>query len=280
MTEPLLLAALPRLTPRDQLVCDLLFEHRILTTNQLADIAFHSSRVVAKRRLLVLEQLRLVTRFRPLKLVGSNPYYYLLDDAGAALVAARRGAEEVPYRKERVSALAYSTRLAHMVGVNDALAALMVAARECGATISAWKSERSWENEPYAQWVHPDACGRWTAPAGVQSDFFLEYDRGTEPVQRLVAKLHDYAGLARHTGLMLPPVLFWFLTDKREVAARRALRGAHMKSVPVATSACAADDPAGRVWRHLDADDDEDRVSLGDLLAERVQEMGLLRQAV
>lgn len=42
--------------------------------------------------------------------------------------------------------------------------------------------------------VRPDGYGRWHQD-GREVDFFLEYDRGTEPLDRLAAKLAGYRKL-------------------------------------------------------------------------------------
>jgi hypothetical protein len=58
----------------------------------------------------------------------------------------------------------------------------------------------------YRPTVRPDGHGIFTEHHATTS-FFLEYDTGTEPVTRLVAKLHSYHQLARVSG-NLWPVLF------------------------------------------------------------------------
>jgi hypothetical protein len=63
-------------------------------------------------------------------------------------------------------------------------------------------------------------------------DFFLEYDRGSEPVGRLAGKLAGYLELAHASGIATP-LLLWLPGSAREAAARRALAGS---SLPVATA--------------------------------------------
>jgi hypothetical protein len=79
--------------------------------------------------------------------------------------------------------------------------------------------------------VRPDGYGIWTEPAG-SLPFLVEYDTGTEPLDRLAAKLPGYAALAEAAG---HPnwVLFSFASPRRERDARRVL--AH-PAVPVATA--------------------------------------------
>ncbi|MGH3370331.1 MAG: replication-relaxation family protein, partial [Nocardioidaceae bacterium] len=63
-------AAAERLTDRDRYLCRILAEHRVLTTDQMVDIAFDSA-ITARHRLGVLTSLRLLDRFRPYRPTGS-----------------------------------------------------------------------------------------------------------------------------------------------------------------------------------------------------------------
>src|SRR5579884_4362701 len=123
-------AVCARLTERDRFLCRLLDDHRILTSHQLAQVAFDSP-VRARQRLLALVEYRLVTRFRPYRPTGSAPFHYLLDDLGLAVVAAERGLDlaSVASRRRRTLLWAQSQRLAHLVGVNGFFCALLGAAR-------------------------------------------------------------------------------------------------------------------------------------------------------
>ena len=91
---------------------------------------------------------------------------------------------------------------------------------------------------------------RSPASAAAVTDFFLEYDTGTEPLSRVTAKLAGYAALAARTGITTP-VLFW-LSWEPEPGGRRCTPGfagppppgirdaasaAQIPGVPVATAA-------------------------------------------
>jgi hypothetical protein len=237
-----------RLTDRDRAVCRLLHEHRVLTTPQVVDLAF-PSRNAAEHRLTVLHQLGVVDRFRPHRTPGSAPYHYVLGPLGAALLAAERDQEPARfgYRRDRVLALAHSQRLQHLLGVNGFFAALARAARlQPDAALEVWWSEQRCA----AQWgglVHPDAYGRWREHH-TRVDFFLEYDRGSEPHQRLAGKLPGYLELA-HATEIATPLLLWLPTPARETAARQVVAGA---GLPVATATPHPDHtPAGPLWLPL-----------------------------
>jgi hypothetical protein len=243
------LAALTgRLTDRDRALCRLLHQHRVLTTPQLIDLAF-PSRNAAEHRLAILHQLGVVDRFRPHHTPGSAPYHYVLGPLGAALLAAEADQEpaQLGYRRDRTLALAHSQRLAHLLGVNSFFCALARAARQDpGAALEVWWSEQRCA----AQWgrlVHPDGYGRWREQQ-TRVDFFLEYDRGSEPAGRLAAKLPGYLQLAQASEIATP-LLWWLPTPAREAAARQALSGS---SLPVATATPHPDHtPAGPLWLPL-----------------------------
>ena len=80
---------------------------------------------------------------------------------------------------------------------------------------------------PGASHARPDGYGRWSEQAPGQpaaaTDFFLEYDTGTEPLTRVVAKLAGYAALAARTGITTP-VLFWLRSPSREAALHARLQ--------------------------------------------------------
>jgi len=244
------LAALAgRLTDRDRQLCRLLLEHRVLTTPQLVDLAF-PSRNTAEHRLAILHQLGVVDRFRPHHTPGSAPYHYVLGPLGAALLAAEgdQDPSRLGYRRDRALALAHSQRLAHLLGVNGFFAALARAARQQQgeAALEVWWSEQRCA----AQWgrlVHPDGYGRWREQQA-RVDFFLEYDRGSEPLGRVAGKLPAYAELAQATGISTP-LLLWLPSPTREATARQALAGA---SLPVATATPQpGQTPAGPLWLPL-----------------------------
>src|ERR1019366_10714955 len=127
--------------------------------------------------------------------------------------------------------LAASQRLAHLVGLNGFFCSLLGSARSrLGCRLEEWWSERRCARER-GEVVRPDGYGIWTE-ADTSLPFLLEYDNGTERLERLAGKLPGYAGLAAAAG---HPnwVLFTFPTPRREHDARRVLAE---RSVPVATA--------------------------------------------
>src|ERR1700684_97480 len=76
-----------RLTARDRWLLRMIHEHRVLTTGQITQLAFGTTRA-ANARMTTLYQHRAVDRFRPLAAAGSSPLHYILDEAGAMLLTA------------------------------------------------------------------------------------------------------------------------------------------------------------------------------------------------
>ncbi|WP_395108353.1 replication-relaxation family protein [Actinomadura sp. SCN-SB] len=215
--DPELLAALAaRLTGRDRWLLELLHEHRVLTTAHIRQLAFgHIS--AATHRMLTLWRLRAVERFRPAVPAGSAPWHYVLGPAGAIILAERRHltAAQFGYRLDQALAVAHSDKLPHLVGTNELFTALTAHARSHpGAALEVWWSEQRC-HQAWGKIVRPDGYGRWRED-DQRIDFFVEYDTGTEPLHRLLAKIADYQALAEMTGLTHTPVLFALPNPARE----------------------------------------------------------------
>lgn len=249
------------LTDRDHLICHLVWEHSVLTTDQVAEACFDTL-ARAQVRLQRLHQLGLVDRFRPYRPAGSAPFHYVLGSAGAAVLAAERGVEvsALGYRPQAALRWAMNQRLGHLIGVNAFFTALMGTARRSGGTalLAEWWSERRCA-KAMGGLVRPDGYGVWQeGPAPVE--FCLELDRGTERGLRLADKLGGYADLEAATGVRRW-VLFWFPSAHREAEARRTLAAA---PVPVATAADEMGRPADAVW--LPVGEEAPRLRLGQLV--------------
>ncbi|KOG53169.1 hypothetical protein ADK76_28820 [Streptomyces griseoflavus] len=278
-TSPAHLARLAaRLTPRDRWLARMLHEHRVLTTHQIAHLAWPSERA-ANLRLLKLYTWRVLDRFQPFTPVGTAPLHYVLDTAGALVLAREDGLDpaQLGYRHTRAIGIAHSLRLAHTLGINTFFTTLIAHTRHAddGGRLTAWWPETRCVRH-FGDMVRPDAYGRWSHPGRhTDLEWFLEYDTGTEPLPRLAAKLPDYQRLAQATGIRTP-VLFVFPTLRREHAARRALASALTVAdvpLPVATtahglpSASGATDPVAVRWLPLAPNDAEQRLPLTALPA-------------
>jgi Replication-relaxation len=257
MAERLLLLA-GRLTDRDRAIIRLLFEHRLFITHQLAQV-FFDSHDRAEHRLKQLTDAKVLARFRPhtRRGEGSAPYHYLLGPAGAAVLAAEHNTDlrRLGYRADKALQLAHSQRLAHLVGVNGFFTALLGHARHVPpgrARLAVWWSEREC-NDRWGHIVRPDGYGRWQE-ASREVDFFLEYDRGSEPLDRLAAKLAGYGELADATQIGTP-VLLWLPSAGREASVRQALaregRWSRLRFVVATASPTLGLGPAEAAWLPL-----------------------------
>jgi hypothetical protein len=248
-----------RLTERDRLLCRVLWEHRVLTTEQVCDLCF-TSLVSTQHRLVALFRLGVLDRFRSLRPTGSESWRYSLGPIGAALVAAERGIEapRSSVLRDRVVALAAGQRTNHTLGVNGFFCALHRAARDrAGAEVVAWWSERRCAAE-WGELVRPDAYGIWEQD-GQRAEFFLEYDTGSEPLPRVAGKLAGYRDLAEADGTARP-VLFWLAQPGREPGLRKALSDT---ALPVATAVAGTGNPADAIW--LPVGEEAPRRSLAQL---------------
>lgn len=222
------LAALPaRLTPRDRQIALDCFEHRVLTTGQLERLHFTAARA-GRRRLLTLYELRVLDRFRPrLELgAGSAPFHWVLDQAGAHIVAAQLGVprDELRYSHAAALGLADSAKLAHHVEVNECLTRLAADAARARGSLREWYGERT-TCELLDRAAVPDAYGVVQLPGHEPIHLLVELDRGTEPLGRLTAKAAAYArALPRSTLADLNPVVLLLVpTQARAAAAVRAI---------------------------------------------------------
>lgn len=239
-----------QLTERDHQLLDLLADHQVLTTEQIARLLF-ASPDVARKRLVLLTRRGVLARFRACQRPGSQSWRYTLGPLGAIIhaAAADRPLPTAAKTHEKTLKLARSPRLQHLLGVNDFFVNLATHARaHDGCALTEWLSERD-VTDACARIVRPDGYGQWREN-GRSIGFFLEYDTGTETLDRLVGKLDGYRDLVE-AGINRP-VLFVLPGGKRQanfhdLAANPDIAG----RVPVATTTgddIATASAAGRIW--------------------------------
>ena len=241
-----------RLTDRDREIAIAVHRHRVLLARHIADM-FFSTRKRGLVRLRTLADLGVLDRFRILARTGEpNEYHYVLGRVGASIVAAEHGGDPDAaarrWRGDTALVLARGQRLAHAIGISGFYAGLAAEARQGRGRLAEWMTEAE-----SARWsegvVRPDGLGVW-AEDGREVEFFLEYDRGTETLARLAAKLDGYRRFEEERGASAW-VLFAFTSPGREARARSALHGA---DVPTASAVLGPDDrPSGAVWSPVGA---------------------------
>jgi hypothetical protein len=184
-----------RLTDRDRRIALDCYEHRVLATEQLRRLHFRAART-ARERLQELRQLRVLASFRPALHPGqgSAQNHWLLDDAGALVVAAELGLERAELRWHRQAALAIasSSKLTHQLEVNEFFTRLAEEARAAGGALERWWGERRAPGA-LAGIVSPDGYAQLRLPGARPLELLLELDRGTEDHQRLHEKARRYA---------------------------------------------------------------------------------------
>ncbi|RKT86425.1 Replication-relaxation [Saccharopolyspora antimicrobica] len=250
------------LTPRDRWLARVLAEHRVLTSTQIAAIAFAGSRRAANHRLQKLYAWRVLDRFQPYVGRGRAPMHYVLDTTGAHLLAHEDGLDpkDLKFRADRSVGIAYSLRLVHLMGVNSFFTTLLADALTNPATdrtVTAWWSEARCTRH-FGDHVRPDGYGRWHED-GREIEWFLEWDTGSYQLSRFVSKLPGYASLAAATRIVTP-LLAVFATETRETHARRQL-AEHLRTtprqhdLPIATTTAehlrTTGSPASGVWLPL-----------------------------
>ncbi len=239
-----------RLTDRDRTILRWLAEHYLLSTDQITQAAFTGPRR-ARQRLHDLHTMQAVNRFVDVT-TGSRQYLYALGPLGQIVHPTRYhdpdrpGAPAARTSVERTERIVGSRKLAHLLGTNQFFIDLIAAARAIeGAGLLRWWSEQH-TTAAYAGFagIQPDGHGIWRL-GKLTVGFWLEHDRGTEPLRTVLDKLPAYARLADGGGPRYP-VLLHVPSRAREQHLLDAL--AHLRtSMPVAT-AVHADHPADHAW--------------------------------
>jgi hypothetical protein len=251
----------------------LLSEHRTLTTAQIA-AAVDGSYLALQRRLYRLRQLDWLDRFIPVQPTAHHDTHWVLGPLGADWAAGTDDRPPPSAKDGRLArrAITTSTHLGHTDGANQVFIDLIAAAHQRpGARLARWWAPTR-TAAALGRRVHPDGHGVWEEPDATgrarQVGFLLEYDTGTETLQRLVDKIEPYRRLFSDGGPNYP-LLFWLPSPMREANLHRRLNGeaAHLGIIVATTSPAAVgahpDAIAGPVWKV--AGNGRRRHRLGDL---------------
>lgn len=262
-----LLKAQAALTRRDLRLLGWLYDHGVLTTEQIAKALFPSLDFT-QRRLLKLYALGVLGRFRPQRWEGgSYPYHYVLDQLGTDVVAAQRG-DDPPRRdqaRRRRHHLTSRANLPHLLGTNQFFIDLAAHERtHPDSRLERWLPAaafhdtgaffHSGDNPQLMVTRHlprPDGHGVWTEDDR-SVPFFLEFDLGNERLDVLVEKVTGYSLLAAMTHWRWP-VLFWLPSTRRELNLHKLITATGPQRATVATAAAdhaatTGHTPAGPVW--------------------------------
>jgi hypothetical protein len=210
-----------RLTDRDRRIALQCYEHRVLATEQLRRLHFRAART-ARERLQELRELRVLASFRPAAHPGkgSAQNHWVLDEAGALVVAAELGLEraELRWRAQAALAIASSSKLAHQLAVNEFFTRLAEEASEAGGALERWWGERR-SRDALNEIATPDGYGRLGLPGEQALEFLLELDRGSEDHGRLKEKARRYAKALPRSELRDPLVLLLLPSPERTARA-------------------------------------------------------------
>jgi Replication-relaxation len=159
---------------------------------------FFSSRRRAQDRLVFLYRHRVVDRFYPPAPfgLGKPQAHWLLDEAGAILVAARLGVERKKLGWQRRDGWGSHPQLAHRLETNRFVTDLIAATLPDPTMGVMWwagpaGAARRFDVHPYLPSPRPDAGFELVCAAG-SIECYLEWDRATETKQRLRDKLRAY----------------------------------------------------------------------------------------
>lgn len=258
------------ITARDDRLLGWLYDHGVLTTDQIAAALFPSLDF-AQRRLRRLTVLRAVDRFRPNRAYGgSYPYHYVLDQLGYEHVHAQRrlGRPRRDQARRRKQSLTSRPDLPHLLGGNQVFTDLTAHARtHPDHELVRWQPASAF-HEPGVLYreggnpqmmVHgptglprPDGAGVWTEQDR-SVPFFLEYDTGLERLDILTEKVAKYERLyAMSTWAW--PVLFHLHSARREANLHHRLAAVVGLETVIATTTselrtATGASPADQIWQ-------------------------------
>ncbi len=192
---------------RELLILGLLYQHRMLCTNQLHRMIAGWSRDSSYiRQLLRPLRLRGLVASVYARQRGARKIWYLTPE-GAHIAQNRQCGEDRPYPITAASAAGFLQR--HTLAVNEVGLSFVKAAdrqgHECGPF--AWRHEISHRvRMQETQFVQSDALLHYLTTTAAFS-FFIELDRASTPIEELVTKLRRYAAL--HNYKPTPTSLGW-----------------------------------------------------------------------
>jgi hypothetical protein len=190
------------LTDRDREIALALYEHRILTSSQLT-LLFFSGRRRAMDRLLFLYRSQVLDRFYPPRpfALGKPQAHWLLDEAGAHIVAACLGIDRRALPWRRRENWGTHPQLAHQLEVNTFVTDLIAATLPYShlGVAEWWGSGSAKEQMPDGVALVPDAGILVSTHAGLLV-CLLEWDRATEPGSVLEHKLRMYSKASGRSG--------------------------------------------------------------------------------
>jgi hypothetical protein len=167
---------------------------------------------------------------------GTAPFHWILDEAGALIVADHLGRDrsQLGWQHSVAASIATSQNLAHHVEVNEFFTRLAIEANAAGGALSEWYGERTCHHM-FCGKVVPDGWGVLAIPGREPLHFLVELDRGTEASSRLRKKAADYEESLPYTSLKdLDPVVLLLVPSVGR--AQTAIAAIANSAAPIAVS--------------------------------------------
>ena len=213
------------LTQRDLSILQALHDYRYLNTLQIQQLFFHGIRST-QMRMQFLSNHGLIYRWQMIDPPGltRRPSLLLLTPRGGRLLAEFRGHSPWSYIRRAEDARDHCWHVTHDLEANGFFVDLALASRlhmDQGLWLwigeeSCRSSRRVWAKQHRRPIATPDGGGFYVTRGRVVA-FDLEWDRGTESVSRLRAKLRTYVGFYSNTkGADREHVLFVLHRSSRE----------------------------------------------------------------
>ncbi len=244
-------------TPRDRAILELLHTHTRLTVDQIRRLFFRrqggdlaTSQAVTAR----LRRLSAAGLLEPLVLNaghGAGPYAYGLTPSGRQMIGvqARRGATGPVW---------------HYLEVAEFRLRLQVALEARNGRVVEWLGDPQLRALAHGRqgWPVPDGVAHWRLP-GREGSFLLEWDRGTETLAVLAAKIGRYIHYARSRGHRIlvpglglrPRLLIIVQSSERAARIMRWLterKRELLTTTLIATAKDSFQDPLGAHWWRSD----------------------------
>jgi len=244
-------------TPRDRAILELLHTHTRLTVDQIRRLFFRresgnlaTSQAVTAR----LRRLSAVGLLEPLVVNaghGAGPYAYGLSPGGSQMIGARsrRGAPGPVW---------------HYLEVAEFRLRLQQALEDQSGHLVEWLGDPALRALAHGHhgWPVPDGVAHWRLPRR-EGSFLLEWDRGTETLGVLAAKLSRYAAYWRARGHRVlvpglglrPRLLVVVQSEERATRLVRSLnerRGELRTTTVIGTAKDSFEHPLGARWWRSD----------------------------
>jgi hypothetical protein len=184
---------------------------------------------------------------------GTAPYHWILDEAGALIVADHLDIEraKLGWQHSIAASIAHSQKLPHHVEVNEFFTRLAVEANVAGGALSEWYGERTCHHI-FSGYLVADGYGVLDLPGRAPLHFLVELDRGTETTGRLREKAKAYTSILPTSSLgnLDPFVLLLVPSARRAETAREALA---YSAAPIAVTVWSKDSTSSVLRTVIDA---------------------------